>query len=92
MKIFLEALFCRPFWKLIDIFACVCPNRSGVGAIDNPDRLEQVFDPYKIYISEAPEKISTSDISMVRPEKIFIFWWFKGIFSISDLEYFIEHA
>ena len=52
MKIFSEALFCTPF----SIFACVGPNRSGVGPIDNPDRFEQVFDPYKIYISEAPEK------------------------------------
>ena len=25
---------CRPFWKVINIFACTCPNRSGVGAID----------------------------------------------------------
>ena len=27
-----------------NIFSCTCPNRSGVGAIDNSDRLEQVFD------------------------------------------------
>ena len=39
---------------MINIFACTCPNRSGVGAIDNPDRFEQVFDTY--YIPETSEK------------------------------------
>ena len=56
---------------MINIFACTCPNRSGVGAIDNPDRFEQVFDTY--YIPEASEKIFTDDISMVRPQKMYIF-------------------
>ena len=46
----------------------MCPDRSGVGAIDNPDRFEQVFDTY--YISEASEKIFMGDISMVRPRKM----------------------
>ena len=45
---------CRPFFKMINIFACTCPNRSGVGAIDNPDRFEQAFVQY--YIPEDPEK------------------------------------
>ena len=35
---------CRPFLKMINIFAYTSPNRSGVGAIDNPDRFEQIFD------------------------------------------------
>ena len=56
---------------MINIFACTCPNRSGVGAIDNPDRFEQVFHPY--YILEVPEKIFTRDISMVRRQKMLIF-------------------
>ena len=56
---------CRPFFKLINIFACTCPNRSGVGAIDNPDRLEQTFATF--YIPEPSEKIFTDDISMARP-------------------------
>ena len=56
---------CRPFWKMINIFAYTSPNRSGVGAIDNPDRFEQVFDTY--YIPETSEKIFMDDISMVRP-------------------------
>ena len=38
------------FRKMVNIFAYTCPNRSGVGAINNPDRSEQVFDAY--YISE----------------------------------------
>ena len=51
--------------KMINIFACSFPNRSGVGAIDNTDRIEQVFDTY--YIHEASEKNFMDDISMVRP-------------------------
>ena len=62
---------CGPFWKVINIFACTCPNRSGAGAIDNPDRFEQVLDPY--YILEVPEKIFTHNISMIRRQKMVIF-------------------
>ena len=61
---------------LINIFACTCPNRSGVGAIDNPDRFEQVFYPY--YILEVPEKNFTHDISMVRRQKMLIFGVLKA--------------
>ena len=50
---------------MVNIFAYMCPNRSGVGAINNPDRSEQVFDAY--YISEVSKKIFMDDISMVRP-------------------------
>ena len=50
------------FWKVINIFACTCPNRSGVGAIDNPGRFEQALDQY--YIPEVLEEIFTHDISM----------------------------
>ena len=46
--------------------------------MDNPDRFEQVFDPY--YILEVPEKIFTHDISMVRRPKMLIFWCFKGFY------------
>ena len=53
------------FFQMINIFACTCPNRSGVGVIDNPDRFEQHFDTY--YIPETSEKIFMDDISMVRP-------------------------
>ena len=56
---------------MINIFACTCPNRSGVGAIDNPDRFEQAFVQY--YIPEDPENFFTHDISMVRRQKMSIF-------------------
>ena len=75
---------CRPFWKVINIFACTCPNHSGVGAIDNLDRFEQVFDTY--YIPEASEKIFTDDISMVRPQKMYIFGVLKAF--ISNFTYY----
>ena len=61
---------------MINIFACTCPNRSGVGAIDNPDRFEQVFDPY--YILEVLEKFFMHDISMVRRQKMLIFGVLKA--------------
>ena len=57
---------CRPFWKVINIFACTSPNHSGVDAINNPDLFEQVFDTYLSY-PEVSEKIFMDDISMVRP-------------------------
>ena len=63
------------FCNMVNIFTCRCPNQSGVGAIDNSDRSEQVLDTY--YIPEASEKVFT-DISMVRPQKIYISWCFKG--------------
>ena len=56
---------------MINIFAYASPNRSGAGAIDKPDRFEQAFDTY--YIPEASEKIFMDDISMVRPQKTYVF-------------------
>ena len=50
---------------MINTFAYNSPNRSGIGAIDNSDRFEQVFDTY--YIPDAPEKILMDDISMIHP-------------------------
>ena len=65
----MEVLFreegCRPFWKMINIFAYTSPNRSGVDAIDNPGRFEQNFDTY--YIPETSENFFMDDISMVCP-------------------------
>ena len=52
-----------------DIFVCRCRNRSGVGAIDNPDRFEQPFDQY--YIAEDREKILTYDILMVSSKNVY---------------------
>ena len=64
---------------MVSFFACMCPNRSEVGSIDNPNRFEQVFDPY--YILEVPEKIFTHDISMVRRQKMLIFGVLKAFIS-----------
>ena len=50
---------------MINMFTYTSPNRSDVGAIDNPGRFEQNFDTY--YIPETSEKIFMDDISMVRP-------------------------
>ena len=51
--------FRRRFWanfcNIVNIFTCRCPNRSGIGAIDSPDRFEQVLD--QRYIPEVSEKI-----------------------------------
>ena len=75
---------CRPFWKVLNIFPSTCPNRSGVGAIDNPDRFEQDFSQY--YIPEDPEKIFMHDISMVRRQKMSIFDVLKTF--ISKITYY----
>ena len=59
------------FSIMVNIFTCRCPNRSGVGAIDSPDRFEQVLD--QRYIPEVFEKIFTHDISMIRRQKTLTF-------------------
>ena len=79
MGIFFRGGACGPFFKMINIFACTRPNRSGIGAIDNPDRFEQVFDIY--YIPGASEISFMDDISMVRPYKMWVFGGFKAFIS-----------
>ena len=64
---------------MINIFAYTSPNRSGVGAIDNPDQFEQVIDTN--YIPEASEKVFMDDISMVRPQKMWVFGGYKAFIS-----------
>ena len=66
---------------MVNIFTCRCPNRSGVGAIDSPDRFEQVLD--QRYIPEVSEKIFTHDISMIRRQKMVIF----GLLRVSREKY-----
>ena len=66
-------------FSMVSFFAYTCPNRSGADVIDNPDRFEQVFDPY--YILEVLEKIFTHDISMVRRQKMLIFGVLKAFIS-----------
>ena len=63
---------------------CTRPNRSRVGAIDKPDRLEQAFDQYDI--SEDPEKIFTNDFLIEGHEKMIIFGVFDDF--ISNFTYY----
>ena len=56
------------FCKMSIFFTYAYPNRSGVNAMDNPDRFEHIFDPY--YILEVLEKIFKYEISIVRPQKL----------------------
>ena len=52
---------------MVNIFTYTCPNHSGVGAIDSPDRFEHVFEPY--YIRKAPrKKINTRDVDVPSSE------------------------
>ena len=69
---------------MINIFACTFPNRSGVGAIDDPDRFEQVFDT--CHIPKPFEKTFTDDISMARPQKMYFFGVYKAF--ISNFTYY----
>ena len=66
----IRGIVVHPF-SMVSFFTCTTPNRSRVGAIDNPDLSEQVFDQYNI--AEDLEKIFTHDSSMVGHEKTFIF-------------------
>ena len=58
-------------FSIVSFFTCTRPNRSRVGAIDNPDLSEQVSNQYNI--PKDPEKIFTNDFSKVGHEKMFIF-------------------
>ena len=62
---------CRLFWKVIKIFTCTHPHRSGVGEIDKPYLFEQVFDTY--YAPEASEKLFTKNLSIFRSQKCLFF-------------------
>ena len=50
-----------PFCKMMDILLYTCPNHMKVGAIDHPDRFEDVFNPR--YIQEVSERKFTDPIS-----------------------------
>ena len=56
---------------MTNILICRCPNRSGAGAIDDPDRFEQV--PDQCYTPDVSEKFFIHDISMIRRQKTLIF-------------------
>ena len=70
---------------MANIFTCRRPNGLGGGAIDHPDRSEQV--PDQNYIPDVTEKIFKDDISMVYRQKTFIFGVLKA-FS-SNFTYYI---
>ena len=63
----------------------MCPNRSGIGSFDYPDRFEQVFDQYDIL--EVAEKIFTFDFSKDCRQKMFIFGALTAF--ISNYTYYI---
>ena len=65
-------------WSISSSVRVQIGQDSGVGAIENPDRFEQAFVQY--YIPEDPEKIFTHAISMVRRQKMSIFWHFKEFY------------
>ena len=81
---FFKGRFWGNFCNMVNIFTCRCANRSGVGAIDSPDRFEQVLD--QRYIPEVSEKIFTHDISMIRRQKMVIFGVLKVF--ISNFTYY----
>ena len=58
-------------FSVISFIACTCPNRSGVGAIDNPGLLKQVLQ--QCDIPDIPEKNFEHDFSIVCCQKMFIF-------------------
>ena len=66
-------------FSMVSFFASTCPIRSGVGAIDNPDQLGQVFEQYDI--SEVPDKNFSDDFSMACRQKMFIFGIFRACIS-----------
>ena len=56
----------------------------GCGAIDHPDRSEQVLDQH--YILDVTEKNFKDDISMIHRQKTFIFGVLKAF--ITNLTYY----
>ena len=65
---------------MANIFTCRRPNRLGGGAIDHPDRSEQV--PDQQYIPDVTEKIFKDDISMIHRQKTFIFGVLKAFITV----------
>ena len=64
---------------MANIFICRRPNRSGIGAIDDPDRFEQVSD--QRYITDVFEIFFSQDILMIRRQKTLIFDVLKAFMS-----------
>ena len=62
MGIFFYVGGLRYFFKIDNFFAYTCPNHSRVGAIDNPDRFDDVLHPY--YILEAIENFFDTNFGL----------------------------
>ena len=69
---------------MTNIFTCTRPNRSGVGAIDHPDRSEQVPDQH--YIPDVTENFFKNDISLLHRQETSIFGVLKAF--ISNFTYY----
>ena len=54
---------------MVSFFDGTYPNRTGITAIDNPNRSEEFFDQYDL--RKAPEKF-TDDFSVVCRQEMFI--------------------
>ena len=61
----------RIHFLMVSFIVCTCPNRTRVGAIDNPGLLQQVFEQYDI--PDVPEKKFEHDFLIVCRQKMFIF-------------------
>ena len=70
--------------NILIIFTCRRPNGLGGGAIDHPDRSEQV--PGQHDIPDVTDKIFKDDISMIHCQKTFIFGVLKAF--ISNFTYY----
>ena len=57
----------RIHFLMVSFIVCTCPNRTRVGAIDNPGLLEQVFEQYDV-----SEKNFEHDFLIVCSQKMFI--------------------
>ena len=57
----------RIHFLMVSFIVCTCPNRTRVGAIDNPGLLKQVFEQYDV-----PEKNFEHDFLIVCSQKMFI--------------------
>ena len=77
--IFIRGFFFRRgkwgnFCIIVNIFAYTNPNRSGFGAINNPDRFQQVFDTYILYPRRLWKNFHGSHFDGPSFENV-CFWW-----------------
>ena len=58
----------RIHFLMVSFIVCTCPNRTRVGAIDNPGLLEQVFEQYDI--PDVPEKFRARLFNSLSSENV----------------------